>query len=93
MKYIYTITTFDCRRDQRTVGWFSKRQDAINVVKDNICDIWEFSYDWVVIEKIPESLYPIITKEWWYKWNHEEKRYLKCSKPKLFHNLLGCSIA
>ena len=89
---IYTITTIDSRRDHRTVGWFPTLNDAQDIVSQNIGDIWEFSYHWVVIEEVYPGLYPHTPNEYWYHWNTTELKFKPCDKPKMYHNTVNFGI-
>jgi hypothetical protein len=83
---MYFITTFtqytmDSRGspdfgDTRTVGYYSSREQAFNVVLNNQCDLWETIYTYVVVEYIEPGLYPIAVDRWFFKWNMDTMRYV-----------------
>ena len=65
---IYTITTFEKvdrnaghwikYGDTRTVGYYFNYEDALEVLTNNICDLWATCYDYAALEALPEGLYP-----------------------------------
>ena len=59
----------------RTFGYFFTRQDAIDAVKNNACDIFEYLYTYMVIERITEGLYNLATDRIFFKWNNKERKF------------------
>lgn len=59
----------------RTFGYFIARQDAIDAVKNNACDIFEYMYTYMVIERITQGLYKLATHRMFFKWNDEKREY------------------
>ena len=59
----------------RTVGYFKNKDDAINSVLDNCCDIFEYTYNYAVVEWIEPGLYNQATLHWFFKWNTKTKQY------------------
>jgi hypothetical protein len=94
--YIYTITTVEWPEENdevvahtRCVGWTSNFFDAERVIIKNIGDIWEYNYNYAVIEELAEGLYPHPIQEWWFKWDNKIKGYKRVMKPdklKMFTN-------
>lgn len=68
----------------RTVGYFEDFNDAERIVVENVCDIWEYTYDYAMIEEIGPGLYPTIDGFWLYKWNTEAKKYERIALPEGF---------
>jgi hypothetical protein len=61
----------------RTVGFWSKFEDAENVVINNNCDINETIYDYAIIEELEEGLYPFSINSFLYKFDYDIERYVK----------------
>ena len=91
---IYTILTMTrCEKDtngwldcghERLVGFYTSLDDATNAVLENVCDLWETIYDYVVIEKVYEGLYGSTTygsQTWWFKWNRNLDKYEPMEQP------------
>lgn len=66
MKSIYTILM--CEKienykslprlgSQRLVGFYESEYDAINAVKENTCDLWEYCYDYAIVERVYEGVF------------------------------------
>ncbi len=59
----------------RTFGYYETEDDAIKAVLGNYCDIFEYMYDYVVVEHIKLGLYNQATNRWFFKWNDTLKKY------------------
>lgn len=61
----------------RTVGYYTEKEQAINAVLENRCDLWETIYTYAVVEHLEPGLYPLAMPEdrWFFKWNNDTKRY------------------
>ena len=61
----------------RTVGYYTEKEDAINAVLENRCDLWETIYTYAVVEYLTPGLYPLALNEdrWFFKWNNNTKQY------------------
>ena len=76
----------------RLPGYFTDLDEARDVVKNNIGDIWETVYDYACIEKVSEGLYG--TKDFceWYKYNADTGCYEKIDTPKFEEHICGRTI-
>lgn len=59
----------------RTVGYYLHKKWAIEDLHRNNCDIQERIYDYAVVEKIPQGLYPIAEETIYFKWNEEKQGF------------------
>lgn len=59
----------------RTFGYYKNREEAIEAVTKNYCDIQERIYQYAVIEYIPEGLYNIAQEQLFFQWNDERKAF------------------
>ena len=74
----------------RSVGWFPTFEEANEAVVSNMCDIWEYSYDYAIIEETPPGYYrsaPLSNTDvekgtviHWYKYNESTEQYEKLDK-------------
>lgn len=89
---IYLITVFDrCEPysrwgyhlgDTRSVGFRYSFELAEEVVKNNMCDIWEYCYrDYACIEELGCELYPYAQERWFYKYNRDINGYEEIEEP------------
>ena len=89
---IFLITVFGAcspRKDKyspylgsrRSVGFRPTFEMAEEVVKTNMCDIWEYCYDYACIEEIGCELYPEFKKRWYYKYNDNTGGYEEIEEP------------
>lgn len=63
----------------RTVGYYMSRLDATDAVEMNHLDIWEYTYDYAVIEHIEEGQYVLADERLFYKYNMDTERYEQIS--------------
>jgi hypothetical protein len=80
---MYFITTIDPKdNDVRCVGYFSDKNIAIEVVENNIGDIYEAGcYQYAVIEHIPEGIYQYDTEPLWFTYVEKAQKYQPCATP------------
>ena len=65
----------------RSVGFRYSFELAEEVVKTNMCDIWEFCYEYACIEELQPCLYPDAVKRWFYKYNERIDGYEEIDEP------------
>ena len=90
---MYFVTTLkrinndfsDCN-SVRTVGFYSKFEDAEYDVLNNTCDINEATYDYAIIKKLKEGLYPFSINSFLYKFDYDTKKYIPISSEELSVN-------
>lgn len=99
LAHIYPVTALHLLegrygRSPRTVAWYSRLDTAQQSVVENWGDIWETTYQYVVIEELEQGLYPQVTAEYWYEWQSGEVggRYEPCSKPVAFERTISFAI-
>lgn len=97
--HIYTITAFqNLDKDYGTSGsirCFGYSMDfeyADSSVRNNVTDINEKIYNYVVIEKVKDGLNPVARKRWFYKYNIEEDIYESIEEPICVKQFLNFSI-
>lgn len=73
----------------RCVGYYTKKEDAIYSVENNVCDIFEATYNYAVIEEIAEGLYEVDVEPIFFKYNMKKERYERCKKPKIIGPYVG----
>lgn len=69
-----------CCKSLRSVGWFATFSEAERIVKNNVCDIYEDTYKYAVIESTPVGIYPmaygkIRTEFKFYRINEANRKY------------------
>ena len=71
----------------RCVGYLSNKDQAIEVVLENACDIYEAgAYPYAVIEHIEEGLDQYDFKPLWFKYNEELDEFEQLEKAPDFIN-------
>jgi hypothetical protein len=72
------------------LGWYNTLEKAQEHTLSNCMDLSEDGYyKYIVIEKVPEGVYPISKTVSWYKWTD---KYIKCRKPLWAKNIINWSI-
>lgn len=79
--------------EPRCVGYYFKLEDAISAVENNVLDIHETNFNFVVIESCSEGLYPIdSTEQYWFEWNREHEKYVSCERPEEYKSIIRIGI-
>lgn len=77
---------------ERTWGFYSDRETAVQALHENWTDMWEYLYGYAVIEQYSEgiSLYEFGSRQW-FKFDEERKGYFEIEEPECVKIL--CSFA
>jgi hypothetical protein len=67
-------------------------EEAEEVVKYNMCDIWETCDDYAVIQEIGCELYPYPHMKKFYKYNREVNSYEPIKEPECLKHMSFCGI-
>jgi len=79
-------------KSERCFGYFSDKQKALRAADENWADMHECSFNWLLIEKIPEGLHAISEEEIWYKWDDGINRWIHVEKPAWSDKIINWSI-
>lgn len=71
---------------QRTIGYFSTKKEAIDVLENNIWGVWETLYEYAIVQDFEEGLYPDLKETIWFMCYEESGRYLQIPEPSMFSN-------
>jgi hypothetical protein len=66
------------RLKKRTFGYYFQYTDALNAIELNQCDMQEYLYQYLVLEKIGEGIHPFVIDEQWFTWNKKSKMWETC---------------
>lgn len=84
-KSIYVITQFYVEDNKLyyggNAGFLFSLSDAIKIVENNECDLFEKCYVYTVIAEFKEGIYQIPEIELWYEWDYTLNKYVRCDKP------------
>ena len=73
-------------------GWYFDFQDAYRAVTENMCDIWEHTYDYALIEEVEEGLYPSSMKRWFFHFDEDSLIYDPIKEPEFLKHFSGFTI-
>ena len=83
--FITVFTRFDNEygiKGARTWGFYSNKEDAINVLEHNTTDLWEYCYDYAVLEAYQEGIsgYDFEEGRQFFKYDQFKKGYFPLDK-------------
>lgn len=102
MDRIYTITA--CTKlesdekgwpyfgSMRVLGWYEEFSDADEALRENVLDIYEYTYNYAVIEWVEPGLYPNIIDRQFYQWDPVKKGYRPITEPKFMKHFCNISM-
>ena len=91
MYFITCLESLSEDSGKRTVGFATELIFAETYLHNNYMDIRESIYDYAVIERMYEGLYPFTDFRKFYKWNEDEGGYREIPEPTEMHGV--CNIA
>ena len=79
--FITVFEKFDNKwgiKNSRTWGFFSNKEDALNILRNNYTDLWETVYDYAILEPYYEGIsgYDFDTPREWFMYNETMGGYL-----------------
>lgn len=87
---MFFITCFQkCEEDKygldtgatRTFGYYEDYETCKQALNENWCDMWEYLYDWAVVEKIGPGIHAHAEEMGWFKWNDDRQGFFEIEKP------------
>ena len=67
---------------------FEKAEEALN---GNYCDMWEYLYDYAVVEEMDPGIHPEVKNRWFFKYDQEKNGFFRMEEPEEFAHY--CNIA
>lgn len=88
------IPAFPDFGDQRTWGYYSDREKAVQALHKNLTDMYEYLYDYALIEKFEEGICPYASpnNRQWFKWDSERKGYYEIEEPEVAKHVVNFAI-
>lgn len=78
---------------ERTWGYYAERETAVQALHENWTDMWEYLYNYAVIEQYEEGISGyVFGSEQWFKWDPERKGYFEIDKPEETEHLCSHAI-
>ena len=75
-----------------TFGYFADHDDAHGAVARNSGDMHEMLYNYLVIEDIPEGIFPMPRSECWFEWDDDQALWQSCKAPEFSKNIINWSL-
>lgn len=81
--YFITVLTIkdDMVDSRRCVGYVDSLEEAKNIIKDNVCDIFEYVYKYAVIENVPSGIYQYDMNPIWFECHYDTDEITECENP------------
>lgn len=73
---------------QRTWGFYSDRETAVKALHENWTDMYEYCYNYAVLEKFEEGIsHYVFDSRQWFKFDHEREGYFEIEEPECVKHL------
>lgn len=78
----------------RCWGFFCNKQDALDTLHNNITDLWEYCYNYAILEPYYEGIcgYGFGEERQFFKFDRERNGYFEIEEPDCVKHLCGFSI-
>lgn len=76
----------------RTWGYYKDRDEAVLALHENRTDMWEYLYDYALIEKIEEGICSYASSRQWFKYDLEQGGYFEIDEPECVRNVCNFAI-
>lgn len=80
------------KNESRCFGYFQTSEEAIRAADDNLGDMHERLYNYLIIEEIPWGIFATVKSELWYHWNYETGHWDARFKPDFSKQIINWSI-
>lgn len=75
----------------RVFGYKETFEEAEEALNKNVCDMWEYLYDYAVVEEIGPGIHPDVANRWFFKYDREKDGFFRIEEPEAFSHY--CNIA
>lgn len=76
--------------DTRTWGFYSDRETAVQALHENRTDMWEYCYNYAVLEQFNEGIsHYVFGSNQWFEFDREREGYFEIDTPECVKNI-GC---
>ena len=65
----------------RCWGFYTNFKTADEMVRNNVTDLYETVYDYMVIEEYSEGISGYEFERWFYKWDNQTEKYVPIEEP------------
>ena len=73
------------------LGWLDMGSVRTFGFNTNSCDMWEYLYDYAVVEEMHPAIHPEVENRWFYKYDREKDGFFRMEEPEVFKHY--CNIA
>lgn len=76
----------------RTWGFYHTEAEARNALDNNVTDMWEYSYDYAILEKAHPGVVPFTEKVAFFKYDKDKDSYKEEPCPTCLDNICNIGI-
>lgn len=76
----------------RTFGFFSNKEEAFKALHLNYCDMWEYLYNYAVVEEIDYGIHPPVLSRQFFKYDNKRNGFFEIDEPKEFKNCTNITL-
>ena len=87
--FLTAIANNDCHR---TFGFYKEYSNALEAVTTNRCNMHEYLYEYLVMEKIGEGIHPPVTEEHWFMWDDRNQKWIPWEKLHKYRNITNWAL-
>lgn len=71
----------------RCFGYTRTFKEAEEILNKNLYDLYEYCYQYAVVEKLGPYIHPHVEEEYWFKWNEEKSGFFRINKPEVTYHV------
>lgn len=71
----------------RCFGYKETLEEAEEALNNNVCDMYEYCYEYAVVEKLGPYIHPYVEDEYWFKWDDDKGGFFRIEKPEATYNV------
>ena len=76
----------------RCWGFYSNKEDALNALHKNITDLWEYCYDYAVLEEYHEGISNHTLNRQFFKYDMDKDGYVEIEEPECVSHICGFAL-
>lgn len=66
---------------QRTWGYYTDKETAVQALHENWTNMWEYTYDVALLEKLGPGIVPDCEERQWFKYDEKRGGYFEMEEP------------
>ena len=93
MYFITALTGLEESDNTRCFGYYPEKEEALEAVLENRCNLNEHIYNYLVVEKIDKGIHSITKEETWFQWSKTgQGKWCQIAKPLETEHIINYAI-